>query len=99
MKLTAKGKSPYLEFAQVPEMKALLETETLFDAMEAACHAMLSMVASDNALMEKSSLEVWMALRDLLVRMEDRMEDFKGMVELAEEKIRQVYDVLESTGT
>lgn len=100
MKLIARGKNPYLEFAQVPQMKALLETETLFDATEKACEAMLRMVASDNPLLEKSSLELWIAMRDLHVRMADRMEGVEMMVELAEQKIRQEYhDVLEETGT
>lgn len=101
MKLTAKGKSPYLEIAQVPATKGLLEAETLFDAVEAACESMLRMVTSNNALMEKSSLEAWMAMRDLYGRMEERMELVGMMIEVAEMKIRQEYsgDVLEGTGT
>ncbi len=100
MKLKAAGSNPYLEFAQVPATKAVLETETLFDGIEKACESMLRMVVSDNALMEKSSLEAWIAVRDLYARMEERMDHIGMMVEIAEMKIKQEYsgDVLESAG-
>ena len=97
--LKAKGKSHYLEFTKAPETKALLETETLFDAMESACEAMLGMLVSENPFVERASVEVWVALRDLSWRMEERMESVKFMVDLGEKKVRQEYhDVLEGSG-
>lgn len=100
MKLTAKGHNPYLEFARSPDVKAAFEAEILFDAAEEAAKTMLTMTASDNPLMQKSAVELWMAMRNLHEKMSDRLESLDLTIQVAGARIEKEYvrDLLEEAG-
>ncbi len=91
MKLTAKGHNPYLEFSHAPDMKAALEAEVMFEAALQAGQSMISMANSDQPVVQKSAVELWMAMRHLHETMTDRLESLELMIQVAGAKLETEY--------